>query len=44
VPVFLPPVDEPITTTDYHPYANDGVQVLEPEPPTPYDRFEDTFK
>jgi hypothetical protein len=44
VPVFLPPVDEPITTTDYFPYANDKVQVLEPEPPKPYDRFEDTFR
>ncbi len=32
VPVFLPPVDEPITTTDYYPYANDRAQVLEPEP------------
>ena len=44
VPVFLPPVDEPISTTDYFPYANDKVQVLEPEPPKPYDEFEDTFR
>jgi hypothetical protein len=44
VPVFLPPVDEPVSTTNYHPYANDKVQVLEPEPPLPYDRFEDTFR
>ncbi len=44
VPVFLPPVDEPITTTNYYPYANDKVQVLEPEPPKPYETFEDTFR
>ena len=35
---------EPITTTNYYPYANDKVQVLEPEPPKPYDEFEDTFR
>ena len=37
VPVFLPPVDEPVTTTNYYPYANDKAQVLDPEPPLPYD-------
>jgi hypothetical protein len=44
VPVFLPTVDEPVTTTSYYPYANDGVQVLEPEPPLPYDTFQDSFR
>ena len=44
VPVFLPPVDEPVTTTNYYPYANDKAQVLDPEPPKPYDTFEDTFR
>jgi len=43
-PFSLPPGDEPISTTDYFPYANDKVQVLEPEPPKPYDEFEDTFR
>ena len=45
VPVFLPPVDEPISTTDYYPYANDKVQVLEPVPAEAVrHEFEDTFK
>jgi hypothetical protein len=43
VPVFLPPVDEPVDD-EYHPYANDRAQTLDPVPPTPYAEFEDTFK
>jgi hypothetical protein len=43
-PVFLPPVDGPIVTTTYTPYANDTAQTLDPEPPRPYDEFEDTFR
>jgi hypothetical protein len=33
-----------VTTANYYPYANDGVQVLEPEPPLPYDTFQDSFR
>jgi hypothetical protein len=43
-PVFLPPVDGPIVTDAYAPYANDTAQTLAPEPPRPYDTFEDTFR
>jgi SnoaL-like protein len=43
-PVFPPQVDEPVTTTDHHPYANDRIQTLDPEPPVPYTEFEDTFR
>jgi hypothetical protein len=41
-PVFLPPVDGP-GVTPHQPYAIDTAQQLFPEPPQPYDRFEDTF-
>jgi hypothetical protein len=43
-PVFLPPVDGPIVTGTYTPYSNDTAQTLDPEPPLPYDDFEDTFR
>ena len=43
MPVFLPPVDEPVET-HYEPYRNDTAQTLDPVPPLPYQEFEDTFK
>jgi hypothetical protein len=43
-PVFLPTVDGPIVTEKYTPYANDTAQTLDPEPPRPYEAFEDTFR
>jgi hypothetical protein len=43
VPVLLPEEDEPVETF-YHPYATDRAQTLDPEPPLPYDEFEDTFR
>ena len=42
--MFLPTVDSPIVTEKYTPYANDKAQTLDPEPPQPYDAFEDTFR
>jgi hypothetical protein len=43
VPVYLPEVDEPVETV-YVPYGTDRAQTLDPEPPRPYDEFEDTFQ
>jgi len=43
VPVFLPPVDAPVTT-HYLPYATDRAQMLDPAPPLPYRDFVDTFR
>ena len=42
-PVFMPPADEPVPSTN-HPYSPTTVQRLEPVPPVAHDTFEDTFK
>ena len=42
-PVFMPPADEPVPTTN-HPYSPTTVQQLEPVPPVAHDTFEDSFK
>ncbi len=42
-PVFMPPADEPVPSTN-HPYSPTTVQKLEPAPPVAHDTFEDTFK
>ena len=42
-PVFMPPADEPVPSTN-HPYSPTTVQKLEPVPPVAHDTFEDTFK
>ena len=42
-PVFMPPADEPVPSTN-HPYSPTTVQLLEPVPPVAHDTFADTFK
>lgn len=42
-PVFMPAADEPVPTP-YNPYSPTAKQTLEPQPPTPYDTFTDTFR
>ena len=42
-PVFMPPADEPVPSTN-HPYSPTTAQKLEPAPPVAHDTFEDTFK
>jgi hypothetical protein len=43
VPVYLPETDEPAASRS-DPYAPHRVQRLDPVPPHPYTRFEDTFR
>lgn len=41
-PVFMPPADEPVPSTN-HPYSPQTVQKLEPVPPVKHEHFTDTF-
>ena len=41
-PVFMPPADEPVPSTN-HPYSPQTVQKLEPAPPVPHEHFTDTY-
>lgn len=41
-PVFMPPADEPVPSTN-HPYSPQTVQKLEPAPPVPHATFTDTY-